>query len=88
MENSITEVRTSTEQKNAAQAALNQAQITYNLAEELYRQGLTDYQQLMSAQQSLLSAQNNYTETIFGMWQATASLYVATGGGWELIISN
>ena len=88
LENSITEVRTSTEQKNAAQAALNQAQITYNLAEELYRQGLTDYQQLMSAQQSLLSAQNNYTETIFGMWQATASLYVATGGGWELIISN
>ncbi len=85
IENCLSDIRATQEQYIATEAALHQLQITFNLAQELYADGLTDYQNVMSAQKSLLSAQESCVNLQLALWQATAALYVATGGGWDLI---
>lgn len=86
LENSLNDMRAAQEQLMAIDAALSQIEYTYRLAQQLYNDGLTDYQNVMTSQQSLLSAEENRTNALLALWQATASLYTATGGGWELIV--
>ncbi|MBE6333753.1 MAG: efflux transporter outer membrane subunit [Odoribacter sp.] len=84
IENCLSDIKATKEQYVATVAAVQQLQTTYNLAQNLYKEGLTDYQNVMSAQKSLLSAQESCVNLQLALWQATAALYVATGGGWNL----
>lgn len=84
IENCLSDIKATQEQYAATVAAVEQLKTTYKLAEELYKEGLTDYQNVMSAQQSLLSAEENCVNLQLALWQSTAALYVATGGGWNL----
>ncbi len=85
VEDSLVDVRTLDEQREAAREALASATRALDIAQARYRAGATGYLDVIDAQRSLLAVQRLETQIRGARAGSTVALIRALGGGWTAL---
>jgi outer membrane protein, multidrug efflux system len=85
VEDSLVDVRTLDEQRQAAREALASATRAFDIAQARYRAGATGYLDVIDAQRSLLAVQRLETQIRGARAGSTVALIRALGGGWSTL---
>jgi multidrug efflux system outer membrane protein len=84
VENELANQAKSREQNEAQRLQVEALKTYAELSRLQYDEGYTSYLQVLDAERSYFSAQLNFTQTKAAIFQATANLYKAMGGGWVI----